>query len=369
MPRREAGGQTESNSLRRRRAVARVGLFAIALGYLGLAFVSLYRPNPGDGMGSLEAALTWASLMGATFLPHAGVALMVGLVACVLLRARKTALVGVPLLALSLGPWLLSFGPARTDDAARSDGDSLLVLSANLLGVSRSDIDLLGQIETHEPDVIMLQEVRGASLERLVEALGDTYEHVAAPRESNFGVAVFSRLAFKRDARVLHPSSGADLPQLIAWVDWGGEELCVWDVHLLPPTGRGPVAGQARMAWEMGDVLDELLGEGRPMIVAGDFNSPWRGQPLDGLRERGFVEAHREAGRGPGSSWPARGLLSLPPGIRIDHVAYTPGLTCVEAWVGEATASDHRPNFARFARADRSREGDLAEGDVSSDGP
>lgn len=349
MPRRESAGGAEGKSRAGRQAVARLGLFGIAAGYAALAFVSAYRPDPGDGMGSLETLLTWASLMGATFLPHAGVVLVAGLAACVCVRARKTALLGVPLAAMSLGPWVLSYAPPR-HPAVATGGESLLVLSANLLASSGSDVELLEQIEAHRPRVIVLQEVRAAALGRLTAALGDRYAHMAVSREDNFGVAVFSTLPFTRPALVVHPSGGVGPPQLVAWVEWGGGELCVWDVHLLPPTGRSLVAEQARLAYEMGPVLDELLAEGVPLVVAGDFNSPWRGQPLDGLRERGFREGFRAAGVGPGASWPSRGLPSLPPGIRIDHVAGSPGLACVEAWVGERTASDHRPNFARFAR-------------------
>lgn len=310
----------------------------------------LYRPTPADGIGGFETFLTWASLMGNTFLPHAGMALVAWLVACVVLRARKTALAGLPLLAVSLGPWLLGLAP--TNRPARAPGErSFLVLSANLLGISRSDVELLEQIDAERPDVIVLQEVRQGAVERLTAALGDRYIHIAAPRPDFTGVAIYSRLPFTREPEVIYPSPGGTMPHLLAWVEWEGREVCVWDVHLPSPVGRSVTRSQATTAWAMGPVVDGLLAEGPPLIVAGDFNAPWRAQPLDELRRRGFAEAFRSAGRGSGSSWPSRGLLALPPGIRIDQVAFTPGLTCVEAWVGEATSSDHLPNFARFAWA------------------
>lgn len=330
-----------------RRAVRRAALCVVLLGYVGFGFVILYRPDPSNGMRGAESLLAWASLMGTTFLPHAGVALAVGMVVCVLVRARLAAVVGVPLLVLSAGPWLVSY---TGGDDARSGGDTVLVLSANLLGTSRSDVELLAQIDAHSPDVIVLQEVRAESYARLVAALGDRYVAAAEPREHLFGVATFTRLPFSRASEVVLPLAGADLPQLVSWVDWSGRELCVWNVHLLPPVGLDEVGSQARMSWEMGSRLDEAVGSGALVVVAGDFNSPWRAQPLDVLRDRGFAEAHREAGRGPGATWPARGGLSLPPGIRIDHAAVSPGLVCVEAWVGDPTGSDHRPVFARLAR-------------------
>lgn len=327
----------------------RLALGAVVLGYLGFGLIALYRPDPSDGMGGGETLLAWLSLLGTTFLPHAGVGLVVALAVCVLLRARAALLAGVPLLAMSAGPWVVSFAPGPETAVASADG-SMLVMSANLLGTSRSDQEVLAQIDAHLPDVIVFQEVRSGSLARLTAALGDRYESVAAPREHLFGAATFSRLPFSRPTEVVMPGDGRDLPQLMSWVEWNGQELCVWNIHLHSPIGRSQVAGQARLSWEMGVTLDSRAAEGVPTIVAGDFNSPWGAMPLDVLRERGYREAHRVAGEGPGASWPARGLLSLPPGIRIDHAAFSPGLVCVDAWVGEATSSDHRPIFARFVR-------------------
>ncbi|MFG0242640.1 MAG: endonuclease/exonuclease/phosphatase family protein [Phycisphaerales bacterium JB054] len=331
------------------RAVRRLALGGVLAGYLGFGLVTLYRADPSDGMGGGETLLAWLSLLGTTFLPHASVGLVVGLVVCALLRARAALIAGVPLLAMSAGPWLVSFAPPPAAGVASADG-SILVMSANLLGTSRSDEEVLAQIDAYKPDVIVFQEVRPGSLARLTSALGDRYGSAAAPREHLFGAATFSRLPFSRKTEVVMPGDGSDLPQLMSWVDWGGQELCVWNIHLHSPVGRSQVAGQARLSWEMGHTLDSRAAEGVPTIVAGDFNSPWRAMPLDELRDRGYREAHRVVGAGPGATWPARGLLSLPPGIRIDHAAFSPGLVCVEAWVGEATSSDHRPIFARFVR-------------------
>lgn len=343
-PAREAGRP------RRRKVLSRAALAAVAIAYVGLLCAWLYRPDPSDGMSGIETALAWVSLMATTFAPHAGLGLISAAVVLAALRARAAAAASVPLAAACLGPWAISLsgGAAGEEGGPRS----LLVLSANLLATSDSDGELLEQIGTHQPDVIVLQEVRAESLARLERALAERYPHVAAaPREHLFGEAVFSALPFAREARVVMPEDGRDLPQVMVWVEWGGEELCVWNIHLHPPTGRSLVAGQAMLAWRMGGALDGLAAEGTEAIVAGDFNAPWGAQPLDALRERGFREAHRAAGEGAGASWPRRGLLSLPPGIRIDHVAYSNGLECVEAWGGAWTSSDHRPQFARFVRA------------------
>ncbi|MCL4741221.1 MAG: endonuclease/exonuclease/phosphatase family protein [Phycisphaerales bacterium] len=331
------------------RLVWALALAGLSLGYVAFAFARLYRADPADGFGRAEAALTWLSLMATTFLPHAGIALAFGLGLLLVMRRWRTAAAGVPLLAVSLGPWLaagvLPRGGGFVPDADdRADG-SMLVLSVNLLSTSGADRTILAQVERHRPDVILVQEITAAAYERMRGALAGEYAHaVGAPREDHFGQAVFSRVPFTRAARLYPPRPRWDLPQVMAFVDLAGREVCLWNVHLLPPVSFDAVAWQATRGAELGAVA---AATGVPTLVCGDFNSPWVGQPLDSLRRGGYVEAHRVAGRGVGNTWPRRGVLRFAPGVRIDHVAVPPELECVGAWTGGDTGSDHRPVFAR----------------------
>ncbi|MCC7387948.1 MAG: endonuclease/exonuclease/phosphatase family protein [Phycisphaerales bacterium] len=334
-----------------RRAAARLGAIGVLAGYAALALALLYRPSPADGMGPVETLLTWCSLMGTTFLPHAGMALLVALCILLLLRARKAALAGLPLLAISLGPWLLSFAPPgpRTPPTPPTPDGSLLVLSANLLASTRSEEQLFAQIREHRPDVILVQEVRDASAARLHAALDDEYHSVAILREDNFGQAVFSRLPFTRDPVIAPLDDSNPLPQISAFIEFEGRELCLWNIHLTSPLNLTRTAEQAAMAWRMGAYLDDLAARGAPAIVGGDFNAPWGAQPLDALRTRGYREAHRAAGEGPGATWPRITPLKYAPGITLDHIAFPAQLECLQAWAGEDTGSDHKPIFARLA--------------------
>lgn len=331
------------------RVIWALAIAGIGLGYAALAFARLYRPEPADGFGRGEAALTWLSLMGTTFLPHAGMGLALGLGLLLVLRRWRTAAAGVPLLAMSLGPWLVAAvlprgGGGAPDPGARIDG-TLLVLSVNLLSTSDADAAVLEQVDRHRPDVILVQEITPATYERMRATLAEDYPHaVGAPREDHFGQAVFSRVAFTRPALLYPRRAGWDVPQIMAFVDLGGREVCLWNVHLLPPVSFEGVMWQAARGAEMAGVAAET---GVPTLVCGDFNSPWTGQPLDSLRRGGYTEAHRAAGRGPGNTWPRRSVLRFAPGVRIDHVAVPPEMRCVEAWTGEDTGSDHRPVFAR----------------------
>ena len=100
------------------RSLRRFALGAVVVGYLGFGLVTLYRADPSDGMGGGETLLAWLSLLGTTFLPHASIGLLVALLVCVLVRARAALLAGVPLLAMSAGPWLVRLSLEEAVDGA-----------------------------------------------------------------------------------------------------------------------------------------------------------------------------------------------------------------------------------------------------------
>lgn len=76
-----------------------------------------------------------------------------------------------------------------------------------------------------------------------------------------------------------------------------------------------------------------------PLILAGDFNSPPRGHFYSGLA-RDLNDAFAYSGNGTGYSFPASTPL-----LRIDYV-WTRGAKARRAFVGETSASDHRPLIA-----------------------
>ena len=80
--------------------------------------------------------------------------------------------------------------------------------------------------------------------------------------------------------------------------------------------------------------------EGGPLIVAGDFNTPPRGELYATLASR-FTDAFAQAGWGFGNTYSSRW-----PVVRIDHVWFSSDVQAVRAWVPPVMASDHRPLMA-----------------------
>ena len=84
--------------------------------------------------------------------------------------------------------------------------------------------------------------------------------------------------------------------------------------------------------------LAAALAADRPVLVAGDFNTPPDSVHFAALRRAGFTHAFERHGRGYAATWPVPA-----PVLHLDHVWLSPGFDVGEAWHGWSAHSDHRP--------------------------
>ena len=326
---------------------------AFALGVaVWLAFGALWRHDPADA-SRLGGWLAFASLCSQTFAFHAGVFVLLAGVVALTARARRAAVLLALLLVPTLGARAVTHVPP---DPGAPDGPGLTVFSANLLYGRADEANLLAQIEAADPDLILFQEYTplSASYER---RLRDRYPHrVVLAREDAFGQAVFSRVPFTREPEVWRGPPGSVIPLIACEVVSDAGRVAVWNVHTLPPIGwRNTVAQRAMVAWIAGRADATMSGPDAPdgLIVAGDFNAPYATNHLRELRAAGLREAHRDAGLGPGATWPRLWWKRHFPGIRLDHAMHAGSLRAAHASVGADFGSDHRPVIARFVREPR----------------
>ena len=142
----------------------------------------------------------------------------------------------------------------------------------------------------------------------------------------------------------------------------GGERVSVLAVDL---PGK-PLAQREKPLAEVAALAAELAKD-RPVIVAGDFNTPPDSVFFGPLRRAGFAHAFEEHGRGYAATWPVPA-----PVLHLDHVWLSPGFDVGEAWHGWTAHSDHRPVLVpaevsrkKFAAA---RAAATAEPDRAADG-
>lgn len=256
------------------------------------------------------------------------------------------ALLAVPALV-----WLWSYGTAFLPGGASGEPD-LRVVSYNTFVGAPGEEHVLALVAQHEPDILLLQEVfppRQAALER---ALADRYPtQVTVQSPGVGGVSVFSRHPVVETRAILDATDRSRSTELVV-LDVDGQHVQVVPVHLISPCprcGAGilerlELEGDVRRA-EMGTVL-AALDPDLPAIIGGDLNSTDRSEPYRRLTAGGFRDPQREAGRGPGFTWPHGGPVGAL--LRIDWVLVR-GLVPVGATVGDGGPSDHRPVVADLA--------------------
>ncbi|HYE02482.1 MAG TPA: endonuclease/exonuclease/phosphatase family protein [Phycisphaerales bacterium] len=330
------------------RTLLRPSTTALALGYLALLFAYLIPAGPG-APPSLDPAI-WVAFMIRTFLFQAGLGLLALALLAILLRARRLLLFTLPALVFTLAPAAAAYLPKRPPAPA---GESLRLLSINLLYLNPDPAAALAHLRAADPDVIAFQEYTPAWSRALLEELSAEYPYrLEAPRTDPMGQAIFSKRAL-----LTGPSGGAPaldpepelgpMPQLTAHLLLDGRPIAIRCLHLSTPDRPADLAAQRR---QIAALARHVPRRAAPLVLAGDFNSTTRTPQHAWLRATGLREAHAAAGRGLGHTWCRVTRLRHLPGIRIDHVYFSPELTCTLARAGPDTGSDHRPVLAVLAR-------------------
>jgi len=214
---------------------------------------------------------------------------------------------------------------------------------------------LIAEVAAHRPDVLLMQDANGVrhwppdDRQALVAGLHEVHAQgqyfiasrfparcVEAQAESSIGPLTYVRCS-------VEPPAGA---------------FDLITVHFESPRS-GLVAArheglQGRDSWERNHeirlaqsrALAGAIGTFvRPLVVAGDLNAPDSSAVLGILRAVGLVDAFAQGGRGWGYTYghTLRPAFSF---LRIDHVLASAEFDVVDAFVGGADASDHRPVLA-----------------------
>ena len=246
----------------------------------------------------------------------------------------------LPVLAFSLLP------PVPLS-AQRLTGRTLRVMTFNIHSAYDSqgaqDPEAIARvIESHQPDIVALQEVsRGWLLDGstdLAAWLADRLEMQVlfqGTADPVWGNALLTRLPILESGSAPLPLAGTRLPRGYLWatIDAGlPEPLLVIVTHLHHvESEHGPRLAQV-------PVLLNFWSERPYSILLGDLNSEPSYEEMHMIADAGWVDSWAEAAEGPGLTWPA-----VDPFERIDWIWHTPDLRGVEAVVQDTTVSDHLP--------------------------
>ena len=328
-----------------RKRMLRVEAWAAVFGSYALLVLAYFWPQNYRNEAPAHVMIAWLAFLVRVLQFHLGLLLLLIATGAALGRGRRLFLAAAPLVLFTLGPELWTYlrtPPARTATGTAGGAARLRVMSVNLLMINRDTEGIIAEVKAARPDVLLLQEYADHWHEAVSAALSPEYPHRSfETRDDSFGMAIYSRTPFVAggaDNRV--PLGREALPQARAVVNFGGREVAVYNVHLLPPR-RLDYTVENRV--QFADLTKMLSAEELPYVVAGDWNFTEHTPQHRDLRRLGARDAHDFAGRGRGATWPVNSFFRYLPGLRLDHVFVGPGLTAVRCETGTGRGSDHRP--------------------------
>jgi endonuclease/exonuclease/phosphatase (EEP) superfamily protein YafD len=219
-------------------------------------------------------------------------------------------------------------------------GLPLRVATVNILDANPTPGRLLEFARAWHPDLLLVVDAESDRWREVLAELGKLYSY-RAPEGWRDGqpLSLFSRLPILQE-REEEPPVG-ERPFLVAKVALGAETVTVVGVHPSAPSPTEPGDSRVRN-WQLDDLAATVEGAGRPVIVAGDFNtSPWSPHFRELLAEAGLRNAAEGQGwiaTWPSWFWPAR--------VPIDHVLVGGRLGVASLERGPDIGSDHYPVVA-----------------------
>ncbi len=247
----------------------------------------------------------------------------------------KLAIVAFVLLLLNAIPVANYYRPyGGGETTTQNPSSSVRFLTFNVLSSNSNYDEVITWIQDQTPDVIAILEVNQDWADEL-ERLSAEYPYFKIePRNSNFGLAMFSRIPCE-SIEVLE-GDGQHYPMIKARINTQDGPTTLVATHPCPPLNSTRYRSRRT---NLENAL-QALGSDGPRILTGDFNLvPW--SPLfSELCDKG--ELHDASlGFGVRPTWHL--FPSLLGGIRIDHLLTSNSIRTQSFSIGPNMGSDHRP--------------------------
>jgi endonuclease/exonuclease/phosphatase (EEP) superfamily protein YafD len=264
-------------------------------------------------------------------LQYLSVALILAVIFAMLRHRRWAVLMLVVTLinTIPVAPWYFV-------DADRSVAfdEKIHILFANVNSGNSKTQAMLRQIESENPDLVVLQEITdpwAVAMDGLRSHY--PYRHVISQHD-NFGIAVYSRQPLLSVDVLSSPP--LDLPSLVIQQAIGDSVVTYFTTHPVPPLGK--LGFDARNE-QLADIADRVAALDGPVVLIGDLNTAMWGHHYERFVEDSGLTNARD-GFGIIPTWPRQIPFAM---IPIDHCLVSDDFVVLDIRSGTGTGSDHLP--------------------------
>jgi endonuclease/exonuclease/phosphatase family metal-dependent hydrolase len=297
----------------------------------------------------------WPVELISTFLFWALIPAFAILIAMLVLRRWRRAVFAALLCGAFIWVYAAFFTPRLAADEACTPDNCLTVMTYNIAGGLAPTADVITMLRGSGADIIGLQEVTQEQSQMLYEQLRDVYPHQAI----NTGPMLISKYPIT-SVSVVDPVWEHLWVFMRVTLDVNGRAVTVVITRQHPPRPErtGKLIPVTYRTWNPGRNVARLVVDGEPTLMLMDFNATDQNHEFGYLAAKGLRDAFREAGSGPGFTYPAHAggwhevPDFIPPLVRIDYILMTDDFTAQRAWVGQHVGSDHLPVFAQIRWSD-----------------
>jgi endonuclease/exonuclease/phosphatase (EEP) superfamily protein YafD len=252
------------------------------------------------------------------------------------MRAYFSALILV--LCLVFHVWTVATSIKATRDYSIEAGNSIRIMTSNLLKSNRDFLGHLDYIQTVNPDVIVFQEYTYYGDEAFYDSL-DAYPHrLLIPKPHAFGIALYSKYEIAQsDVIALF---NLELPALKVDITVGDASLRILGAHPTAPISLNRYNMRSRQLTALATDVADYSG---PLVFVGDLNiTPWSAHFRSFMKQSGLYDGRRGFGVLP--TWPSNIFaLSIP----IDHIMVNERAEVLNIETSDGlTQSDHKAVWA-----------------------
>ncbi len=212
---------------------------------------------------------------------------------------------------------------------------NLRIMLVNVLQSNTHYEDVVKQIESIDPDIVVLQEINLIWLENLQSLSDGRPYHIHVPGGVLRGMAIFSSFPLKD----LQTEEFGDrmTPSVIATITVDDISVSLVATHPWPPSGQFDYRARNKQLEQVGEFM---AGRPDPRILIGDLNlSMWSPHYEKLISTTGMKNVRRGFGVMPSFPMDSLALIRVP----IDHCLVSNDIQVVICRLGEAMGSDHAP--------------------------